>query len=81
MQRMQRITGRFLTRTPNEADVEAMLHDFSDSQAMLEKVRLLPFVNSRCCMAERANEWGLHQMLNSLLSTVVTTTSSGMPPG
>ncbi|KAL6705452.1 hypothetical protein ACN47E_006717 [Coniothyrium glycines] len=38
MQRMQRITGRFLTRTPNEADVEAMLHDFNDSQAMLEKL-------------------------------------------
>lgn len=41
MQRMQRITGRFLTRTPNEADVEAMLHDFNDSKAMLEKVRML----------------------------------------
>lgn len=41
MQRMQRITGRFLTRTPNEADVEAMLKDFDDSKVMLEKVRLL----------------------------------------
>lgn len=39
MQRMQRITGRFLTRTPNEADVEAMLKDFEDSKVMLEKVR------------------------------------------
>ncbi|KAF1942792.1 hypothetical protein EJ02DRAFT_453884 [Clathrospora elynae] len=38
MQRMQRITGRFLTRAPNEADVEAMLHDFNDSKAMLEKL-------------------------------------------
>ncbi|EDU42618.1 SH3 domain signaling protein [Pyrenophora tritici-repentis] len=38
MQRMQRITGRFLPRTPNEADVEAMLKDFSDSQVMLEKL-------------------------------------------
>lgn len=44
MQRMQRITGRFLTRTPNEADVEAMLKDFDDSKVMLEKVRVL----SRC---------------------------------
>lgn len=39
MQRMQRFTGRFLTRTPNEADVEAMLKDFNDSKVMLEKVR------------------------------------------
>jgi RimJ/RimL family protein N-acetyltransferase len=39
MQRMQRITGRFMPRTPNEADVEAMLKDFNDSKAMLEKVR------------------------------------------
>jgi hypothetical protein len=38
MQRMQRITGRFLTRTPNEADVEAMLKDFDDSKVMLEKL-------------------------------------------
>ncbi|KAJ5056350.1 hypothetical protein J3E74DRAFT_410101 [Bipolaris maydis] len=38
MQRMQRITGRFLTRTPNEADVEAMLKDFEDSKVMLEKL-------------------------------------------
>jgi amphiphysin len=39
MQRMQRLTGRFMTRTPNEADVEAMLQDFNDSKTMLEKVR------------------------------------------
>ncbi len=52
MQRMQRITGRFLTRTPNEADVGAMLQDFTDSKTMLEKVRrllhgqnLVPHVN------------------------------------
>ncbi|CAN9260813.1 unnamed protein product [Alternaria sp. RS040] len=38
MQRMQRITGRFLTRTPNEADVESMLKDFNDSKTMLEKL-------------------------------------------
>lgn len=38
MQRMQRITGRFLPRTPNEADVEAMLQDFNDSKTMLEKL-------------------------------------------
>ncbi|EUC45112.1 hypothetical protein COCMIDRAFT_96441 [Bipolaris oryzae ATCC 44560] len=38
MQRMQRFTGRFLTRTPNEADVEAMLKDFEDSKVMLEKL-------------------------------------------
>jgi hypothetical protein len=41
MQRMQRLTGRFLTRAPNEADVEAMLKDFNDSKTMLEKVRTL----------------------------------------
>jgi hypothetical protein len=38
MQRAQRTFGRFLKRTPNEADVEAMLHDFNDSESMLEKV-------------------------------------------
>jgi RimJ/RimL family protein N-acetyltransferase len=43
MQHMQRIKGRFLTRTPNEADVEAMLQDFNDSKAMLEKVRSWKF--------------------------------------
>ena len=48
MQRMQRITGRFLTRTPNEADVEAMLHDFNDSKSMLEKVRLLLYTHGTC---------------------------------
>lgn len=41
MQRMQRKFGRFLPRTPNEADIEAMLRDFNDSDQMLEKV--LPF--------------------------------------
>lgn len=41
MQRAQRTFGRFLKRTPNEADVEAMLHDFNDSESMLEKVRTL----------------------------------------
>lgn len=39
MQRAQRTFGRFLKRTPNEADVEAMLSDFNDSESMLEKVR------------------------------------------
>ena len=39
MQRMQRKFGRFLPRTPNEADVDAMLRDFHDSEQMLEKVR------------------------------------------
>jgi hypothetical protein len=48
MQRMQRITGRFLTRTPNEADVEAMLQDFTDSQTMLEKVRSVWLIISHC---------------------------------
>lgn len=38
MQRAQRTFGRFLKRTPNEADVEAMLSDFNDSESMLEKV-------------------------------------------
>jgi hypothetical protein len=38
MQRAQRTFGRFLKRAPNEADVEAMLTDFSDSESMLEKV-------------------------------------------
>jgi hypothetical protein len=41
MQRMQRITGRFMPRTPNEADIEAMLNDFKDAEVMLEKVRSL----------------------------------------
>jgi hypothetical protein len=40
MQRIQRKVGRFLPRTPNEADIEAMLSDFNDSDQMLEKVRL-----------------------------------------
>jgi hypothetical protein len=39
MQRAQRTFGRFLKRTPNEADVDAMLSDFNDSESMLEKVR------------------------------------------
>jgi amphiphysin len=38
MQRAQRTFGRFLKRSPNEADVEAMLTDFNDSESMLEKV-------------------------------------------
>jgi len=41
MQRMQRLTGRFLPRTPNEADIEAMLRDFKDAETMLTKVRSL----------------------------------------
>jgi hypothetical protein len=41
MQRAQRTFGRFLKRTPNEADVEAMLSDFNDSEQMLEKVRFV----------------------------------------
>jgi hypothetical protein len=55
MQRMQRLTGRFMTnRVPNEADVEAMLKDFNDSKTMLEKVRLLRLLvlgpgGQRCC--------------------------------
>ncbi|KAJ4343715.1 hypothetical protein N0V95_006545 [Ascochyta clinopodiicola] len=38
MQRMQRLTGRFLPRTPNEADIEAMLADFKDAETMLTKL-------------------------------------------
>ncbi|KAF2278023.1 SH3 domain signaling protein [Westerdykella ornata] len=38
MQRLQRKVGRFLPRTPNEADIEAMLRDFNDSDQMLEKI-------------------------------------------
>ncbi|KAF2742845.1 hypothetical protein M011DRAFT_411751 [Sporormia fimetaria CBS 119925] len=39
MQRIQRRVGRFMpNRTPNEADVEAMLRDFNDSDQMLEKI-------------------------------------------
>ncbi|KAH8702893.1 hypothetical protein GQ44DRAFT_717161 [Phaeosphaeriaceae sp. PMI808] len=38
MQRAQRTFGRFLKRAPNEADVEAMLSDFNDSEQMLEKL-------------------------------------------
>jgi hypothetical protein len=38
---MQRLTGRFMPRTPNEADIESMLNDFKDAEVMLEKVRFL----------------------------------------
>lgn len=40
MQRMQRKFGRlpFMARTPNEADIEAMLRDFNDSDQMLKSV-------------------------------------------
>ncbi|KAF1995470.1 hypothetical protein P154DRAFT_526277 [Amniculicola lignicola CBS 123094] len=38
MQRLQRRIGRFMPRTPNEADIEAMLRDFKDSDQMLEKI-------------------------------------------
>jgi hypothetical protein len=48
MQRMQRLTGRFLTRTPNEADIEAMLTDFKDAEIMLTKVCLLLLRNLKC---------------------------------
>jgi amphiphysin len=47
MQRAQRTFGRFLKRTPNEADVEAMLSDFNDSEQMLEKVRFV-VLTRRC---------------------------------
>lgn len=72
MQRMQRITGRFLPRTPNEADVEAMLKDFSDSEVMLEKVRLLWLVVSECCLCEQAGSFSNAQccLLILLLSGI-----------
>ncbi|KAH7408795.1 hypothetical protein DE146DRAFT_388532 [Phaeosphaeria sp. MPI-PUGE-AT-0046c] len=38
MQRAQRTFGRFLKRAPNEADVEAMLTDFTESEQMLDKL-------------------------------------------
>ncbi|KAK7181633.1 sh3 domain signaling protein [Paraphaeosphaeria sporulosa] len=40
MQRMQRKFGRlpFMARTPNEADIEAMLRDFNDSDQMLKNI-------------------------------------------
>ena len=39
MQRVQRKIGRYMpNRAPNEADIESMLRDFNDSDAMLEKV-------------------------------------------
>ncbi|KAI8941909.1 hypothetical protein NX059_000023 [Plenodomus lindquistii] len=60
MQRVQRITGRFLTRTPNEADVEAMLKDFNDSKAMLEKVE--------ACAKQWRDAWT--NILNHQLATV-----------
>lgn len=43
MQRMQRLTGRFMPRTPNEADIESMLCDFKDAETMLTKVCVLLF--------------------------------------
>jgi hypothetical protein len=46
MQRMQRLTGRFLPRTPNEADIESMLRDFKDAETMLTKVCILALRSS-----------------------------------
>jgi len=60
MQRVQRITGRFLPRTPNEADVDAMLKDFTDSKAMLEKVE--------ACAKQWRDAWT--NILNHQLATV-----------
>jgi hypothetical protein len=43
MQRIQRKMGRIVPhRSPNEADIDAMLSDFNDSDQMLEKVRQCP---------------------------------------
>lgn len=53
MQRMQRLTGRFLPRTPNEADIEAMLRDFKDAETMLTKVSSLQLVHSKCSVSGR----------------------------
>lgn len=66
MQRAQRTFGRFLKRTPNEADVEAMLHDFNDSESMLEKVCEL-YIQQRQPRAwlHRHELAGLHQPNNS----------------
>ncbi|KAF2875221.1 SH3 domain signaling protein [Massariosphaeria phaeospora] len=60
MQRMQRKFGRFLPRTPNEADVESMLTDFTDSDQMLEKIE------------EAAKQWrdAWTNILNHQLTTV-----------
>lgn len=47
MQRIQRKVGRFMpNRTPNEADIDAMLRDFNDSDQMLLQVRA-----SHCCLS------------------------------
>lgn len=62
MQRAQRTFGRlpFLKRTPNEADVEAMLNDFNDSEQMLEKVRYPNSHHVTTQLWEAAeNWWGL----------------------
>jgi len=64
MQRMQRITGRFMTRTPNEADVEAMLKDFDDSKMMLEKVRSMVTVACSFRLSAAVNMWGCCQTRN-----------------
>lgn len=47
MQRMQRKFGRlpFMARSPNEADIEAMLRDFNDSDQMLKNVS----THMHCC--------------------------------
>lgn len=49
MQRMQRKFGRlpFMARTPNEADIEAMLRDFNDSDQMLKSVSTRPLWTAR----------------------------------
>jgi hypothetical protein len=57
MQRMQRITGRFMPRTPNEADIEAMLNDFKDAEVMLEKVRSLLAAQVQGGMLGRCESW------------------------
>ncbi|KAF2203504.1 hypothetical protein GQ43DRAFT_438755 [Delitschia confertaspora ATCC 74209] len=38
MQRVQRKFGTFMKRTPNDADIESMLKDFTDSDQMLAKI-------------------------------------------
>ncbi|KAF2126274.1 hypothetical protein P153DRAFT_89275 [Dothidotthia symphoricarpi CBS 119687] len=60
MQRVQRSIGRFLPRQPNEADIEAMLRDFNDSETMLEKLET--------CAKQWRDAWT--NILNHQLATV-----------
>jgi hypothetical protein len=88
MQRAQRTFGRFLKRAPNEADVESMLTDFTDSEQMLEKVRestpteaaaMRVVAQARTGGVSRAQQFPAHALLPTRTSPHKCTTSWGTP--